>query len=738
VASDTDPLAPDRQARAARRYRALVADREAFIWVMDPKLRPTGANQAWEAYTGQSRDDYLTLGWLDAIAEPDRARCLREIERNAPLERPFGIELAIRRRDGVYRRHAIRAVPVRDEHGTVVEWIGTATDVEADRLISDREVEERRAIEADLLVTLAEHRELRARLVALTDGAEGVLREGSLAGVRRAICDLAEHVLPADAYAIWSLDVSASVWQVVHHVALPESLLAPQPGGEVAFTDPLVADELQGHLPPHREAAYRAAGIASLISVPLPIDGIRRGAVVAHYRRPHHTSEAEVQVAVALGHLAAAAISNAEARARQEAMRADAERQSRRMAFLAEVSTLLASLDFSASFRRLAELAVPSLGDWCAIDVERDGLLVRVAVAHPDPAMVVLAQKLYERFPVRRDDVVGVARVLRSGQSELHSHITDEMVAAAVQDKEHLNILQSLTIRSAILAPIMARGRTLGVLTLVSSRDDRHYDDTDLRFVEEVARRAATAIDNARLYEDAQRANRAKDEFLALLSHELRTPLNAVMGWAQILLNASTSAPLDSQHRRGLEIIRRNARLQAELVDGLLNVARVATGGLPLTLQPIDVGEATHSAIEAIRPIAVERGLQVQLAVESNGCRVLADPNRLQQVLSNLLSNALKFTHVGDRIEVGVRQREKWCEIEVTDSGTGIAPEFLPHVFERFRQADSSTTRRHGGLGLGLWLVHELVRSHGGSVTASSPGPGRGSTFVVRLPLHGG
>ena len=847
-----DSLSDTRILQLARRYEALVSDERVLVWAMDTELRPTGPNPAWERYTGQTRQEYLELGWLEAIRESDRDRCLREIESNVACERAFGLELAIRRYDGVYRRHSIRAIPVRNEHGMLVEWIGTAADVEADRAAGDQlrdmderlratyeaasvgtwewfpengelrwspemyrmlgidpqqvrpsveawissihpadvamatrdwvdalehsdafsqefrvvrpdgavrwllsrasinrddsgrvvrvlgldmDVTERRAIEDQMRAALGEHSELRERLVALTDGAEGVLRAETLADVRAAICDLAARALPADGYALWSLDTDTGTWSVVHSRGLGEDFVSERlPGAEVPFGEPLVADELSGELLAHRAGAYRDEGIQSLISVPLAVSGVRRGALSAYYRAPHHTTPAERQVAVAVGHLAAAALGNAEARARQELMRVEAERHSRRMAFLADASVVLSTLDFEASFKRLAELAVPSLGDWCVIDVERDGQLSRVAVAHPDPEKLLIAERLNERFSGTLDQSTGIGRALITGKSELYPDIQDEQLVAGARDEEQLRDLRALDIRSVIVSPLITRGRTLGVLTLVSSTSGRRYDETDLRFVELVARRAAMAIDNARLYEEARVANQAKDEFLALLSHELRTPLNAIMGWTQILMNPTHGSGIDPATARGLAIIQRNAKLQAELVEGLLDVARVATGGLPLSRQVIDVGESAGAALEAIRPVATERGVTVHL-VAGPGARISADPNRLQQILSNLLSNAVKFTEAGGRIEVRVRENAGWCELAVADTGAGIARDFLPHVFERFRQADSSSTRRHGGLGLGLWLVQELVKAHGGTIRAASPGPGQGSTFTIRLPL---
>ena len=844
---------PTRTLQLARRYEALASDGGGVVvWAMDTELRPTGANPAWERYTGQSREQYLELGWLDTIRDSDRDRCLRELAINVPLERPFALELAIRRYDGVYRRHFIRAIPVRDEDGVLVEWIGTASDVENDRAAVEQlrdvderlrltyeaaavgtwewfpgkgelrwspeiyrmfgidpdhvrpsieawvssihpddvvnatrgwvhalettgtvsqefrivrrdgavrwmlsrasivrdddgsvgrvlglnmDVTERRAMEEQMREALADHADLRERLVALTDGAEVVLRAEKLDDVRAAICELASRVLPADAHALWSLDTDQGAWHVVHSRGLSDAFAGQRvPGTEVPFSEPLVANDLENQLLAHRVPAYRAEGIESLISVPLSLGGVRRGALVAYYRTPRATTDVERQVAVAVGHVAAAAVGNAEARARQDTMRVEAERHSQRMAFLAEASVVLSTLDLEESFKRLARLAVPSLGDWCAIDVERNGALSRVAVAHPDPQKLLIAERLNERFSATPDKSRGVARVLSTGKPELFADIVDVQLVAAARDDEHLKDLRSLEMRSAIVAPLIARGHTLGVLTLVTSTPGRRYDESDLRFVELVARRAAMAIDNARLYEEARIANQAKDEFLALLSHELRTPLNAIMGWTQLLLNPPQQDGVDAPVARGLEIIQRNAKLQAELVEGLLDVARVATGGLPLSREILDPAEAAAAAVEAIRPVATERGVRVQLhAVRT--ARISADPNRLQQILSNLLANAMKFTDAGGRIDVHVRESGADCEIEVADTGAGIAPEFMPHVFERFRQADSSSTRRHGGLGLGLWLVQELVKTHGGSIHAASAGPGKGSSFTIRLPL---
>jgi signal transduction histidine kinase/CheY-like chemotaxis protein len=250
----------------------------------------------------------------------------------------------------------------------------------------------------------------------------------------------------------------------------------------------------------------------------------------------------------------------------------------------------------------------------------------------------------------------------------------------------------------------------------------------------------ALARDNARLYRqaegaraEAEVANRAKDEFLATLSHELRTPLNAILGWTRILRKEDVDAPTRG---RGLEVIERNVRAQARLIEDVLDVSRIITGKMQLAVRRVDLGAVIDAALESVRPAALARRIDLAPIVEGPAS-IKGDPERLQQVLWNLLSNAIKFTPEGGRIEVRLVPGGEEARIEVTDSGKGIDPEFLPYVFDRFRQADSSSTRAHGGLGIGLALVRHLVELHGGSVEARSAGPGLGSTFAIHLPVGG-
>ncbi|HYN86224.1 MAG TPA: PAS domain S-box protein [Pyrinomonadaceae bacterium] len=310
-----------------------------------------------------------------------------------------------------------------------------------------------------------------------------------------------------------------------------------------------------------------------------------------------------------------------------------------------------------------------------------------------------------------------------------------------------------LPVSSYLAVPVISRsGDVLGGL-FFGHPEARVFTEHHERVVTGMASQAAVAMDNARLFEAAQKAraeaersaranerlyreaqdaSRLKDEFLATVSHELRTPLTAILGWAHMLRLGQLEGEGAS---KALETIERNARAQAQLIDDLLDVSRVITGKLRIDVRPLDPNSFIESAIEAVRPAAEAKGVRVQKIIDTGIVSVAGDPVRLQQVVWNLLSNAIKFTPRGGRVQVRLERVNSHVEIAVTDTGAGIAPEFLPHVFDRFRQADQKTTRQHGGLGLGLAIARHLVELHGGTVSAESEGEGRGSTFIVRLPV---
>jgi signal transduction histidine kinase/CheY-like chemotaxis protein len=574
---------------------------------------------------------------------------------------------------------------------------------------------------------------------------------------------------------------------------------------------------------------------------------------------------------------------------------------------LAETSIVLgSSLEYEITLERLAQILVPRLADLCVVDiVDETGEIRRVAAMHSDPARAQLVRDLQEHFPPDPQGDHPVAQALRTGQAQIAGDISASALAAIAPEPGHRDIARALHYTAYLVVPLLARGRTLGALSLVSSGSGRRYTAADLPLVEDIARRAAIAIDNARLFRDsetrrraaqtltevgrflnqaldpdvvaqritdsvrallglgtsvfyrvepdtlactvvavsgavgpglepgttlevgsatvglavrdkkpvstpdvltdarleippalraqleqqpyrsvlalpllshdrvigvlalgdrarrpfhpdevvlaqgvveqatlalenarlyaeARHANRAKDEFLATLSHELRTPLTAMLGWVRMLQSGTLQPALAS---RALEVIDRNTKIQAQLIDDLLDVSRIITGKLMLDLRAVDVAAVLEAALETVGPGAHAKELTIVRRLDPAAGPALADPHRLQQIVWNLLSNAIKFTPPGGTITVAAERVDPHVVICVSDTGAGIAADFLPYLFDRFRQADSTSTRSHGGLGLGLAIVRHLVSLHRGTVEAQSPGPGAGATFRVRLPL---
>jgi len=305
---------------------------------------------------------------------------------------------------------------------------------------------------------------------------------------------------------------------------------------------------------------------------------------------------------------------------------------------------------------------------------------------------------------------------------------------------EHVWFLHELGVSCYICWPLFIRDRVFGSLVFLSRDPERRYQDSDLELAKDVAGRMATALDNVGLYELAQSeraklqdANRAKDMFLATVSHELRTPLNAIVGWGQMLRSGGLSRETE---QRAIDTIERNGRALAQLVADLLDVSRVVSGNLHVDESPVDLRAIVESALDAARPVAASAGIELSAELPDKPLRSTGDATRLQQVVGNILGNALKFTTQGGHVALALKVEDSWVQIVISDDGPGIAPEFLPVMFDRFRQADSGLQRSQRGLGLGLAIVKHLVELHGGTVTASSDGLGKGSRFTVTLPLR--
>jgi len=402
--------------------------------------------------------------------------------------------------------------------------------------------------------------------------------------------------------------------------------------------------------------------------------------------------------------------------------------------FLADTSAALAVLvDFDSTLQKVASLAVPSFADWATVDVaEADGSLRRVAVSHIDPARVQLAREVHRRFPPDPAAPQGVWNILRTGRAEIVPEITDELLVQSVHDDELLGIMRELGLKSYIGVPLTVRGKTLGVITFINAESGHRYDPTDLAVAEDLASRAAIAIENAQLYRELRDADQRKDEFLATLAHELRNPLAPIRNGLQVLRLAGGGGAMVDEARSMME---RQLSQMVRLVDDLLDVSRITRNKLDLKKQRIDLAAVVQSAIETSRPLIEQAGHEFSLTLPPAPIYLDADLTRLAQVFSNLLNNAARYTEAGGHIQLAVERQGSDVLVSVQDDGIGIAAETLPRIFEMFAQATPALERSQSGLGIGLSLVKGVVELHGGRVEARSAGPGRGSEFTVRLPV---
>jgi PAS domain S-box-containing protein len=424
----------------------------------------------------------------------------------------------------------------------------------------------------------------------------------------------------------------------------------------------------------------------------------------------------------------ASELREAEGLTRERALRAELQAAERRASFLAEASSILVatSLDFDSTLKALARLAVSRLADWCVIHslVDSGGLEIS-HVAHRDPDA--------ERQLAATVDALGhaewdqaVRSVINTGQSE----ILDFPGLLSVEDDRGL--ADEFRGEAVMITPLMGRGRVLGAITLVGGRPDRSYDEDDLMLAEELGRRAAIALDNARLYHQAQDASRAKGDFLAVISHELRTPLNAIMGYSD-LLDARISGDLTDKQRRQIDRIRASARHLLQLIEEILSFARIESGGEEVRPELVDAATLVDEVVAVTEPLAAGKGLDFRIDA-TPGIALETDAGKARQVLVNLMSNAVKFTERGS-VTLRMRQQGEHIVFEVADTGVGIPADQLDRIFDPFWQAERPNTRRVGGTGLGLSVSRRYVRLLRGELAIRSE-PGRGTCVTVTLPLR--
>lgn len=402
--------------------------------------------------------------------------------------------------------------------------------------------------------------------------------------------------------------------------------------------------------------------------------------------------------------------------------------------FLASATEVLFSEhDLDATLRKIADLAVPILADCAAVEVvQEDGRVDQIGFAHDDSARLVLGAEIRRRYPPR-DDRPGVGRVVRTGVTELWNGVDDGDVATLTDDEGHLELLRRMRPSSSLIVPMIAHGKVLGAIALHTARESgRHYTDADRPFAEELARRAALAIENARLYDLASKAVTAREELLAVVAHDLRNPLGVIQMKTEMMKELIDALP----DRRGLniDVIQCAARRMDALVAALADATRLRAERLTVECVPCDLTALTHEAMQVLGTLASGKGVELALVPDdAEPVIAAADPERIFQVLFNLIGNAIKFTPRGGHVSVSVRSKDDGSiQVDVRDDGAGIPAEDQAHIFDRFWQGRPG--RRSAGLG--LYIARGIVRAHRGDIRVSSQ-PARGSTFTFTLPPPG-
>jgi PAS domain S-box-containing protein len=498
-------------------------------------------------------------------------------------------------------------------------------------------------------------------------------------------------------------------------------------------------EELMTQFPALRSARAVERGMTVLI--PMSFESRTAGVISLSSSNPLKFAEQDRELMISVGQIAAQALERARLYEAEQTARAESEAARERQRFLAEASAILfSSLDYETTLTSLSQLCVPYLGDWCIIDIwTPETGTERLAVHHSDPAVRRLAEELRRKYPPDLSRSPILQQAIVKGRTMFFKQIPDEALQRFAEDEEHLRILRSLGLRSAIIVPLSAAGRTLGILTVVTAESQREYSEEDLAFVQELGRRAGLAVENARLYRESQEiqeqlriANEAKDEFLGMVSHELRTPITTVYGGARLLRARADKLDPESREHVLADIEYESERLH-RIVEDLLVLARIELGQEVVT-EPILVQRVVGKAVASLQKRRPTRTIDAQLAPDLPPA--LSSAVYLEQVLRNLLSNADKYSPQGMPVEVSARVEGGNVLISVRDYGAGIPPEEVDLIFERFFRSDR-TAKDAGGAGIGLTVCKRLVEIQGGSIWAENAEDG-GLCVTFSLPACAG
>jgi PAS domain S-box-containing protein len=661
-------------------YRSLFENNPASVFALDLTGSFASVNPATGRISGYAADELIGESFLPLVVEEDRERAA-EIFLATLQGTSQSLDVAITHKDGHRVDLRVTALPIT-AGGQVTGAYGIAEDISERRRYA------------------LEQKNLQDRLRAEGLRLEAVLRQ------------MPAGVLIAEAPSGRMLLGNTQVQEILRHPVIPSGSIEEYGGWSALHPD---GSPLQPHELP----------LARVVRAGESVSGeelhYRRGDGTRTWLRvnaaPIRDEEGQIVAGVVVFHDI-----GRERRATED------------MRFLVDVSsTLHSSLDYRSTLRQVVRLAVTRFADWCVLDlVDDQGRMERQEVAHADPAREGLVKEVQRRYPVRYDDEHSpINRALRTGEPILIPYVPPELLQRLARDEEHLEILRSLGLHSAMVVPLPGRDRILGVLSFATAESQRRYTEDDLALAHEVARRSAVAIENAELFEAASSANRAKTEFLAVMSHELRTPLAAILGYAE-LLQMGIPVVVPEAALRQVERIESAARHQLQLIEEILTFSRLGAGREIVTSAPVDLISPVNEAVAFIRPAAEKKGLALRVTLPEAPCETATDAGKVRQILVNLLFNAVQFTAEGE-IEISLECAPDAGRIRVRDTGIGIAPEHQSKVFDAFWQVRQSSTREVGGTGLGLTVAQRVAQLLSGDITVESA-LGQGSTFTLHLP----
>ena len=750
----------ERRASEARleleeRFRILVTQvRDYAIFMLDPAGRISSWNAGAARLKGYDEGEILGRHFSVFFSAEDIAsgKPERELEEAIALGRAEDEGWRLRKDGSAFWANVV-ITSLRDPDGVLLGFAKVTRDLTEPQLATARLLEARAARAASEAA--------RARSAFLADLGEALAESRGLSAVIQRVARLALPTLGD--YCVVDLrtpDGSAELLALAHVDPSLEPLVAAlrrlqppdtstsHPAPRVLRTgtsdiEPVITEEMltrAARTPEYLDVLRRLHPTSHMV-VPMIVGGRPTGTVSFVSTRPERRfSEVDLSLAEDLAHRVALVIENARLYEAEQQARLAAERSQhrleatvQRLEILAKAGVVLgSSLDYEDTLQHLADLVVPKLADWCIVHIpDEAGVLRSVAVAHSNPEKVKWARALGQRYGVRLDEPQGVAKVLRTGQRELYPVISNELLRSAARDAEHERILRELGMTSALIEPLTVHGKTIGTLTMVHAESGQTFNDDDIALMTELARRAAMAVENARLYRESQRAIALRDEFVSLASHELRTPLTSLHLHVDGLLRSAergqTLAP--DRYLVKLRAVEQQVRRQERLVEELLDFSGIAAGGFELQIEEVDLSSLAREVAERFEDDLARKRCQLELSI-ADGVTGRWDRHRLDHVITNLLSNAVKYA-AGKPIALRLAADWQSATLEVADHGPGVAAADHERIFRRFERAVSR--RNYGGFGLGLWLVREIVTRLGGSVAVFSQ-LGDGATFRVVLP----